>query len=276
MEKIKRILLPTDFSETSKDALDYGIKLASKLNARVVLMNVFYMPITSEGTVLSFARGFMKEYEQEIIDKLKDLNRFFPLLNELEVDYAVKSGYVEFEIMKAIEFHNIDLLVMGTTGGNAFKDFFGSSTSYLIHKVACPVISVPRGIIYSDIEKILLAIDFQSLHNKSVISSICSFAAHNNADLDILNVVKNEKDAEKNKEAFQKADTYLNNGVTTNLHFKIADDVEEGILDFLNRQQYGMLAMIPEKHNLLEDLIHKSLTHEMILHTRLPLLTMHE
>jgi nucleotide-binding universal stress UspA family protein len=127
MLRIKNILIPVDFSEPSKIAVNYGLSLAHEFEAGVVLAHI-----------APFDRLL---YEAA---KLRLLELIPPELREdLHFETIVKSGDVRDEILGIVADRDIDLVVMGSHGRSYVERMLlGSVTESMLRKLPVPVLTV--------------------------------------------------------------------------------------------------------------------------------------
>lgn len=144
MEKIERILFPTDFSENSDYAFNYALELAEKLRARLYILHVvhelidttgFYVPNINLGQLqddlIKGADKMMGGFIKEKIGDFKD----YETVNIM--------GLPHFEILKMAEEKGINMIVMGTHGRTGIdKILFGSTAGKVVRKATCPVLTV--------------------------------------------------------------------------------------------------------------------------------------
>ncbi len=139
---IRRILVPVDFSEPSKTAVNYGLSLALQFNAKLMLAHIVPSSTTLAYTfpVESFS------FEKEQADNAKSmLPTLVPEAYRAQVDLEtiVKVGEVRSELLGIVSDSKIDLVVMGTHGRNAFDRFLlGSLTERMLRKLPVPVLTV--------------------------------------------------------------------------------------------------------------------------------------
>jgi nucleotide-binding universal stress UspA family protein len=143
MKLPKVILVPTDFSEGAKAALDYAVALAAKLDARITLLNVVAVPLIGVPEVgVAYTADVLKsllEGNQQLLDKLVADNTgkaaFGPTLLE--------TGDARAQIEAAAEKLGADLIVMGTHGRRGVKRMLLGSVAEMVVRVApCPVLLV--------------------------------------------------------------------------------------------------------------------------------------
>lgn len=271
---MKNILVPTDFSESSKKAALYALALSKETNAKLTFMHVFHIPmVTAESMVV------MPNYEElEKVSKEALLN----FLNDLNIDLTtinqvVSPGFLIDELKTIVAEKNIDLVVMGINGvGKLTEILIGSNTTIAIHNLDCPILVVPESVSFKPIKNIAFACDFNKVKNSTAISYIKSVAGTLNAKVHILNIVSPEE-----KPSSEKAISGINlesifENLNHSLHFPESDDITFAINQFVDTHAIDILIMIPRKQSLLGSLFHRSNTKKMAFHTHVPLLTINE
>lgn len=149
---VSNILVPTDFSEGSRQALDYAVELAERLGARLHVLHVVDNP---------FAAGaFMDMYPPPSPDYFRDLQRQAQVRLQSWISpddekrcafsMATRTGLPATEILQRIsEQPKIDLVVMATHGRGGVERFvMGSVADRVIRGASCPVLTIrehPRG-----------------------------------------------------------------------------------------------------------------------------------
>lgn len=139
--KINKILCPVDFSDSSTRALENAVLIAKKLDAELVVMNVYESENSYEYLDIHYLKD---EIEKE---KKKNESQFKEYLNEINFrgvkwEFYLTTGFPDIEISKSIKEKNIDLLIMGTTGRTGLSKFFiGSVTEKVVREVPCSFIT---------------------------------------------------------------------------------------------------------------------------------------
>jgi nucleotide-binding universal stress UspA family protein len=140
MINIRRILVPTDFSETSDSAMRYAIALARRFAARVHLLNVpDYPGILAEA---DYPIGIFETMQNAAHGRLRRLLTEQDV-KELQPDYAVRIGQPAEEIVRYAHEHAVDLIVMGTHGREGvMRAVLGSVAETVVRRAPCPVLTV--------------------------------------------------------------------------------------------------------------------------------------
>jgi nucleotide-binding universal stress UspA family protein len=143
MIKLKRILVPTDFSDSARHALTYGLSFAKEYDAELVLLHVvetlpvgyatdlFPVPMAEVFQELSaYARKEMSALHAEVVAK------------GVTVRELLRQGRPSAEIVNAAREETIDMIVLGTHGrGVLDKALFGSTTERVVRNAPCPVLT---------------------------------------------------------------------------------------------------------------------------------------
>lgn len=138
------ILVPTDFSESSRQAMEYAIAIAKKYRARITLMHaveVRFHPAYYAGGVESIF-DLDPDVKPRIQAQLEAFLQSFDLTG-LEVTSYVTDGDSHNEIVKTAQSQQHDLIVMSTRGHDEIADYLiGSTTDRVIKRAPCPVFVV--------------------------------------------------------------------------------------------------------------------------------------
>jgi len=149
MIQLKKILVPSDFSDFSKHALRYGCELANRFNAELHLLHVLQdivALVPEPGMAFPAPGDYMEEMKQSASRALQDLPddewvRDIPVVREVRV------GTPFLEIVRYARDTDIDLVVVGTHGRSGLAHvLLGSTAEKVVRKSACPVLTVrPEG-----------------------------------------------------------------------------------------------------------------------------------
>jgi nucleotide-binding universal stress UspA family protein len=145
MLSIKTVLVPTDFSDASESALNYGKAMAERFGASLHVLHVMEDLLAhawaAEVYVASMP-NLRDEIERESRQRLgtmltpEDVTR-------LRAEIALVAGNPFIEIIRYAKANNIDLIVMGTHGrGPIAHMLLGSVAEKVVRKSPCPVLTV--------------------------------------------------------------------------------------------------------------------------------------
>ena len=148
MIKLKKVLVPTDFSESARHALRYGMSFAKEYGAELVLLHVV------ENLTVGYASDLfpvpMAEVFQEISGYAKaELAKLAEEARQkgVVVSELVAQGKPSAEIIRFAAENDVDIVVLGAHGkGMLDQALFGSTTERVVRRSPCPVLTVrPAG-----------------------------------------------------------------------------------------------------------------------------------
>jgi len=136
---IKKIILATDFSDTSKEASSHALLLAHTYQAELKVLHAF--DLNARNAPSSY--HFIEEARQRGKDTLKELAESF----DLDVETIFTEGDPGHEIVRVAEELNADLIVLGTHGYSGWKRFtIGSVAELVVRHAPCAVLTIrPKG-----------------------------------------------------------------------------------------------------------------------------------
>jgi nucleotide-binding universal stress UspA family protein len=181
---MKKILIPTDFSEVAGIATKVAISVAKKASGQLVLLHIIERPdsvsFNIEGEVSQFDDWEDKLFTLKLIEKAK--KEMATVAGEAEragvkVRQELRLGNPFHGMREVITAHNVDLVVMGTAGHSRLEEMIiGSNTEKVIRHSACPVLTVHEKPDKTDFKNIVYATSLSE------------------DEIDFANVVKNTQD----------------------------------------------------------------------------------
>ena len=275
---MKVILVPTDFSEVSENAVNYAAEIAHITNAKLILFHVYHLPV-----VVSEAPMFMPDFtvmEADCMDSLREIAKNIEANHgkKLAIECVCKCGFAVDEIKFYAEEYKVDLLVMGMQGaGYLTEKLIGSVTTSLIEKSKCPVLAIDKHVKFKSVKRIVLACDYDEIEDREIFEPLKEFAHIFKSHIYILNVERKQEHAmlaDKVVKDFMKLEYTLADTNHT-FHFLDNEDVVEGINKFVKESEMDMVVMIPRKHSILKNIFSEPNTSRMAFHSKVPLLALH-
>lgn len=143
---LSRILVPTDFSDTSAAAIKYGVALAEAFGAQLHLLHIVEQPVpwqlAGEVAMVSAPTNdaeMRARAETELAALLTRDER-----EKYRVQIVTEIGAPFAEIVQYAKRADIDLIVMGTHGRGAVAHLLiGSVAENVVRKAPCPVLTIP-------------------------------------------------------------------------------------------------------------------------------------
>lgn len=139
MYTIRTILHPTDFSKQAERAFQVACALADKHQAKVVVLHVGPLPLTSLGG----AQAVPPLPEELGREELKQaLLRVRSPLPNVRIEHRLELGEAATEILRIAEKDKADLIVLGTHGRSGLERvLIGSVAEDVLRRAQCPVLT---------------------------------------------------------------------------------------------------------------------------------------
>lgn len=198
--EIKRILVPTDFSETGMLAIDHAAYLARLSKASLYLLHV----------VEAFEFAF-SEYESEIMvrdmegvqqaaeEKIVKLATAIGNQYKIEVKPLVSNGQPAAGISDVVKENDIDIIVMGTHGAKGFEEIIiGSNAHKVVNIAPCPVITVQASAKNVGFTNIVMPID-NTQHSRQKVYYVLQLAKLYGSKVHILGLLEDLQEIEERK-----------------------------------------------------------------------------
>lgn len=275
---MKKLILPTDFSENATNAINYAQELFANTTCTFYLLNTYTPMMYSYDYQLNSGA-----YIGEVLDMVKEnsLQKLEELKQKLQIKY--KNPKHQFELISSFNLltdeldytiteYDIDLIIMGTKGASGLNEIlFGSNTIHVIKKVKCPVLAIPDGFFFEKPKEILFPTDYKIDYSNKHLNILKSIAKEHQSAVHTLHVSSGRdlNDEEiKNKNTLEKLLLDLNNTFYT-----VKDqEIPQAINEFQKSTYVHLLMMIRNKHTFLENLFLKKIINQIGFHLTIPFL----
>ena len=275
---MKRILLPTDFSENSLKAIQYALLIYKDIKCTFYLVHTFTPPVYETeylyGSSIQFELGdILRKSSEEQMEELRA---------QLEDQYSNPNhtfiGRIAFntlldEISQTVEAENIDLIVMGTQGAtNAAEILIGTNTIHVIKRAHCPVIAIPQKFELKTPKEILFPNDYEIRFKKESFTQLSQIADLHGSRINVLHVRAGYEltgEQEKNKSQLK--------GLLGDLclFYEVPDNsIIPAINEFLGKGKIDLLVMVRNKHTFLERLFIEPVIKRIGFHVTVPFMVL--
>ncbi|NRD24628.1 universal stress protein [Winogradskyella litoriviva] len=280
---MKNILLPTDFSENSWNAIKYAIHFFENTECHFYLLHVnrFENIAVNDSALMLDAEVIDKLYIKPSKQKLRDLLRQISKLNIEHKNHKFYTltdfGFFIESIRKQVDEKEIDCIVMGTKGASGLeKIILGSNTADVITKVKCNMIAVPENAEFVKPKEIAFPTDFSLSHGLQVLQPISEILENFNSTLRILHIKKTKVELNNDQKASKELlEDYFNHNPYT-FHFLSNKKVEDAIQCFVESRDIDMICMVAKNLNYFQQILFHSKVEEISYHTDIPVMVLHE
>lgn len=278
---MKNILLPTDFSSNSVNAIQYAVKLLKREHCTFYLLNAYKVQYLANDELLLNNIDQVSLIEKKLLESSQ--NSLEMIVEEIAVNskhtFKILSDYNFFidSVKQKIKEFDIDLIVMGTKGATGAKEIFmGSNTGDVIMKTDCDVLAVPDKAKFKIPKEIVFPTDFRLLYDEEELDILKKIANQNESIIRVLHV-QNEKVLDEEQEINKKdLERYLD-PLNYSFHTLTNTDFESAVNCFTqSRGNIDMIAIVAKQYNIFQRLFFKPKVEELSFHTKIPLLVLHK
>jgi nucleotide-binding universal stress UspA family protein len=272
---MQHILVPTDFSSNAKNALDYALKLAGKLNSTVTIYHACQVPASS------IHRPVPSIIQQEQQTIMLEARRKLKLICQksresgIECFTEISVAPVFDGIIEVSRQTGAGLIIMGTRGASGLSRWlFGSTTADVIQNSHIPVLAVPAKASYRLIERIIFATDYRDT-DFDFINRLVYIASRFDSELSLLHVQTENGEFRSGAlfESFREKIKSLFDYNRISFHLLENDNVVEAINNFSIKYGGDIISMATSRKPLFDRIFSKSMTKEMAYITKIPLLS---
>jgi nucleotide-binding universal stress UspA family protein len=273
---MKKILLPTDFSEVANTAFVYALELAKLVHGELVLLHTFELPVFDnqffpENYVAIYDSVELSEFDlfKDEIPKLRAIAEEHHL-DTIKMSHRLKDGDLVANIKGTIKEDKIDYVVMGTSGASGWDSFFmGTNTASVATSVSIPVFTVPSNTTITKIKTFGFTTRFRT-KDKKALRTVLALAHKAKAKVKCLFVKTSDTDVSKEKIA-----KWEEEFKSEPIEFYViqSDDVQLTILDFIKQNEIDVLTILPYKRGFFEGILNPSLTKKLTTDFEIPILS---
>ncbi|MDI5893756.1 universal stress protein [Flavobacterium algoritolerans] len=271
---MKRILVPTDFSEYAENALKVAAIIAKKNNCEIFLLHLLELPnqmndAVTGGSSIPEVMLFIKK-ANETLQKIKEQ----PYLNGISVNASVQFERAFSGILSFNKKNEIDLIVMGSHGTSDIEEvLIGSNTEKVVRLSEIPVLVIKKDIRDFKFNNFVFASDF-SKETKKPFKKMIEFAKIFNANLYLVMIcTPNSFKTTKMSEEIMK--NFIASFEIENYSTHIYNDVniENGIINFTNSIDADLIGLCTHGRTGFAHFFNGSISEDLVNHTVKPVIT---
>ncbi|WP_298541387.1 universal stress protein [uncultured Aquimarina sp.] len=276
---MKRILVPTDFSNNAYSALFYATRLFQEHECQFYILNTFEVntPVltgrmdTSKGDLLyqklsGKSNDGLTQTFHSITKDTEDLDHTFETI-------SVSKDLTE-TINKTIKKKNIDLVVMGTKGATgATSLFMGSNTVKVVQKIHnCSVLVVPDEYDFEKPMEIAFPSDFRRFYITQELKPLIDIASLFGSNIRIFHIHEDEKLDDIQEHNYHSLKNHLAD-FTHSIHWISKEGQKARLInDFIDELDIDLLVMVNYRHSLMESITNEPVIKKLGFHASVPFL----
>ncbi len=274
---MKKILYPTDFSDTAENAFRYALQLADALGASLITLHAFDRPDISSFNLPNTLRDV---YDSIDLDEFENYEDEIPYLRDVASEqgyyhipmvHVLEEGAPVSAILRTANKNKVDLIVMGTTGAGRMEAFFfGTISGKVLEEAHCPVIVVPGTASFDGLmDNIAVAINLKE-EDILLIEALRRFRDVVGSHLHILHVdTVQDGTAQQQMNAF--CEPWQQDKKLT-MHCITHKDINGALEGFMQAHEMDLLAILSHKKSWIDELFHHNRAKELSYHQKVPLM----
>lgn len=272
-KSINHILVPTDFSGFSNRAFHFACEIAERAGAKLLLFHVVEPPYNFATAV----KGMMEMMEKNALKRMKLLEK--EAASNAEISHDIRHGRTSREIIDCVDREGIDMVVMGSRGQSALsRAVLGSVSEVIAKELSVPLFLIPY---HEDSESIDTDIDFSTL----VFAT--DFKPDDVAHLDYSKMFAGLFDATVIPAHFSPTSDFderirlagfaqilqeATGDKAISIEKITGNNFLKSLTEFVDQKDASAIIINRYSKNVLQKLIQKDHTDDMVLHSNVPLL----
>lgn len=275
--KMTNILIPTDFSENSWNAIRYTLSFFTNCKCTFYFLYVNQSNGFEQNTLLDQQKktNLNKVYREKLNQLIQKLE-----VNNLKQGHVflslVANGNIVEAIRNEVDDKHIDLIVLGTKGNSGFKKIaVGSNTTDVINKVKCTTLVIPENAAFTELRNIALPTDYSIFFGSKILETISEVLRLFNSELHIFHLAKTNEKVEgellQNKELLK--DYFVDN--QHSFHSITNKNLDIAIDDCVKKHNINMIAMVAKNIHFFQQLFFHSRTSSTTYQSEIPFLVLH-
>jgi len=277
---MKKILVPTDFSDLANNALDLAVAIADKINAELLVLNVVemvsYQGFNTSGSVETgdpmdqiYIQELVKHNEAQIQDLIDE-----PKFKNVNISGYVQVGNAYTSISEDITKNDVDLVIMGSKGASGIEEILlGSNTEKVVRYSKVPVLTVKGPVEIKDLNSIVFASDL-SHDTVGHIKELKKLQKALDATIHLVKV-NTPNNFETSRTINAQMDKFVEENELENCTKNIYNDVseEDGIIYFAEDVNADIIALATHGRTGLLHLLSGSIAEDVVNHAKRPVWT---
>lgn len=259
---MKSILVPTDFSDTASNAVNYAAAFCKDYNLELNLLNVMHVPYVDANAPITLADTMMDNERKSTTEKLQRVSarlvQDYGIAVSLHADFGLGS---ELIIEKSEEL-GVDIIAMGTSGESGFvRSLLGSVTEAVVGWAKIPVLAIPKDAKYTGFKVAVLGKDYQENLRKEMVETY-RLLQKEDGRLDVVSVEPSGEDYTQ--------EIIVEEGGIREVSVW-AKSVAKGLQTYLDTENADLLVLKHHSRNFIQELFQKSTTKELLKESSIPL-----
>ena len=276
---MRKILVPSDFSENAFNALKYACQVFKYEKCEIFIMHAYADEVYQQDKLTKRSQlDVLKEEisqnsERQLKRVLEEVKHHYPNPHH---NYRMASAFGSLidEVDDLVNQENMDIVVMATRGKTNDRSLtFGSNTLQVLKYISCPVLAIPEGFEYHAPKEVLFPTNYLVPYKRRELKLICDMSGSFRSTIHMLYIdpikklsLRQEDNQQFLRDCLPKA----------KLLFETTQEKDKtiAITKYIVHKDIDMLVLVNSRHSFLEDMLSQSTIDKIGLHIKIPFLVM--
>ncbi len=276
---MRKILVPTDFSDNAYNALKYACHVFKYEKSEIFIMHAYADEVYQQDKLTK--RSLLEELKEKTLRKSEE--KLNSIKKKISLEYPNPQhkykqvsafGSLIDEVNDMVNLENMDIVVMATRGETNDRSLtFGSNTLQVLKYISCPVLAIPEGYTYHPPKNVLFPTNYLVPYNRRELKLLCEMSGSFRSTIHMLYIdpikkltLRQEDNQQFLRDCLPKA----------KLVFETSKEKDKAIAitKYIVHYKIDMLVLINTRHSFLEDMLVQSTLDKIGLHVKIPFLVM--
>lgn len=266
---MKKILVPTDFSENAQKALQFAVAISNRFEAEILLYHVYRVGTSAAEKFKSTLNEIIREDKEKALQQA--IRQIKPTLEKGAIEGKAAMGDIEDLVINKADKEHFDLIIMGSKGETGLEGIlYGSTAVAIIRRSETPVVVIPERAKPKPVKNIVLAVDGEGISDPKLLSPVVELAHLRNAKVNIFHKILSGEDEEPLHPSIAEA----LKGVDYTYHCRetATDDISDSIQEFVLESDADMLCVIRRKKGWIQRMFTENVSRDSAVDSSIPLL----
>ncbi len=276
---MRKILVPTDFSENAFNALKYACQVFKYEKSQFIILHAYADEVYQQDTALQrnkhelLKEATFKKSEENLLKLHSEIVSYSPNPHHT-FEIIPAFGLLIDELNDLVNERDVDVVVMGTRGStNDRKITFGSNTLQVLKYVHCPVLAIPENYEYHAPREILFPTNYMVPYNRRELKLLGELTGSFRSNIHLLYIDPLEHLSHRQEDNKYFLEECLQK---QKLRFETSEEKVKtiAITKYILHNQIDMLIIVNSRHSYMEDMLYQSTIDKIGLHIKIPFLVL--
>lgn len=283
---MRKILFPFELDNPIyREAYIYGIKFARKINAELIVLNVFKVEVGNDITEAKYGK-LKKDNWFKAYNEICKYNRYYledhaRTETDLKIrfNYRFVNGILLDEIKSIAREDEVDLIVLPVSDKREFnKRQLKIIRDNIFEKNRASLLIIPNGCEFRPVKNLVFATDLKKLNNyQQYIHDVIEYARVFDSNIHFIHISSKEKaDEWENSNTYRLVMQTIEKNKRHTFKSLYGKKIIESLNQYVERSNADILVVVKHQHHFMESIVHDSLNNEISLYSKVPVLVMRE